>query len=290
MHSMQRGLEACRGLFKRFDEGDGYISIRNAGILILGLERSLLERELNAMILKLGRRADGAINFVGLCEVVSYVMKGTPHTNDTLRLVDFNGCETIVTLADVATAGLKSLYLMHPTFDQQHCWLHTESALAAYCVTEGDAIASAITDQVCSFLIRARDWLQRSCMKGGERFEVRILGPHSLRGEVVDNGDGTYVASYACSIPGAYSIHVTLNGAHISRSPFALVVDVDQTTPEYCVAEGVGLTRAEAGKLASFTIYKRDHRGNPRTRGIDHFYADVQGPVSQGIVVKCACL
>jgi hypothetical protein len=274
---MQDALEACKGLFSRF-ESDGVCSLRNLGVVVLALERNFVEEELRAIMQKLGRKSDGALDLIGLCEVVSYVMKGSPHTHDTLTLVEPAGRETVVTLADVAAANLKALYTMHPTFDDQRCWLHTETALASQCIAEGEAMSFAATHQPAAFLIRARDWVQRDCNVGGENFEVRIRGPVSLHAEVEDLRNGTYQVTYTANISGSYIMSATLNRIHIAGSPFNLTVDVDQTCPEYCIAEGAGLVSAEAGKPTSFTIYKRDRQGNPRMRGVDHFYADVQGP------------
>ena len=205
-------------------------------------------------------------------------MKGAPHTHDAVTLVDGAGREVTLTLADVAAASLKSLYTMHPTFDEQTCWLQTEAPLAARCEAEGEAVGYAGTHAPATFLIRAKDWVGRECTSGGAYFEVRLRGPVNLQAEVVDRGDGTYAASYTAAISGSYSMHVTLNRVPIAGSPFSLLVDPDQTRPEYCVAEGAGLTSAEAGKAATFTILKQDRHGNARTRGVDHFYADVQGP------------
>ena len=275
---MAAALEACRSLHARFAGGDGHVSLKGIGTICLALERNFVESELRAILAKLGRPDDGALDLVSLCEVVSYVMKGSPHTHDALTLVDPKGRETVVTLADVAAASLKALYTMHPTFDEQRCWLHTEAPLASQCVAEGEAVTFAGTHVASSFLIRARDWVGRECTSGGESFEVKLRGPVSLHGEVADKGDGTYLATYTAAISGNYTMHVTLNRMPIAGSPFALLVDADQTRPEYCVADGAGLSSAEAGKPTTFTIYKQDRFGNPRTRGVDHFYADVQGP------------
>lgn len=273
---MAAALEACRSLHARFDAGDGFVSLKSIGTIALALERNFVEAELRAILSKLGRPSDGAVDLLGLCEVVAYCMKGSPHTHDALTLADANGSETTVTLADVAAASLKALYTMHPTFDEQRCWLQTEAPLASQCVAEGEAVTFAGTHQPSSFVIHARDWVGRDCTAGGESFEVKLRGPVSLHGEVADNGDGTYVASYTAAISGNYTMHVTLNRLPIAGSPFALLVDADQTRPEYCVAEGAGLSAAEAGKPTTFTIYKQDRFGQPRTRGVDHFYADVQ--------------
>ena len=56
------------------------------------------------------------------------------------------------------------------------------------------------------------------------------------------------------------------------------MVDPDATVPSNCSADGAGLVSAIAGEPAHFTILKKDRSGQPRTRGVDHFYADVQGP------------
>ena len=274
---MQEALDACKGLFTRFAEGDA-CSLKNCAVIVLALERNYVETDLRMIVQKLGRQSDGALNLLALCEVISYVMKGSPHTHDTLTLVSPAGRETTVTLADVAAAGLKALYTMHPTFDEQKCWLNTESALASHCTAEGDAVTFAATHAPASFLIRARDWVERECTAGGEAFEVRIKGPATFQAEVTDRGDGTYVANYTATISGSYAMHVTLGRHNIAGSPFSLTVDVDQTRPEFCIAEGAGLSHAEAGKAATFVIYKRDRNGHARTRGVDHFYADVQGP------------
>ena len=46
-------------------------------------------------------------------------------------------------------------------------------------------------------------------------------------------------------------MNVTLGRQPISGSPFNVIVDADQTRPEYCTAEGSGLFQAEAGKPAT---------------------------------------
>ena len=71
---MEDALEACRGLHSRFDTGDGLCSLRSAGVIILALERNFVEDELRAILQKLARRDDGALDLVGLCEVVSYCL------------------------------------------------------------------------------------------------------------------------------------------------------------------------------------------------------------------------
>ena len=247
-------------------------------MIVLALERHFVEDELRAILRQLAARPDGALSLTGLCEVVSYVMKGAPHTHDSLTLTASDGISHVVSLSDVAAANLKALYTMHPTFDEQRCWLNETAAMAEHTVAEGTGLEVAVTDVETSFLIRARDWVHRPCESGGELFEVRARGPVLMSADVLDRGDGTYEVRYIPTVSGNYVMHVTLNRAPIKGSPFNLIVDSDVTRPENCHAEGLGLSSSEAGKAASFTIYKRDRHGQPRTRGVDHFYADVQGP------------
>ena len=87
---MDAALEACRSLHARFVEANSdYVSLRSVGVIALALERNFVEAELRAIISKLGRARDGALDLTGLCEVVSYVMKGAPHTHDTPTRNDY---------------------------------------------------------------------------------------------------------------------------------------------------------------------------------------------------------
>ena len=275
---MSEALAACKSLFTRFDTGEALIALRDVAVIVLALERHYVDDDVRAIVRQLAVHPGGALDLVGLCEVVSYVMKGVPHTNDALTLESPAGESVLVSLADVASANLKALYTMHPAFDEQRCWLHTETALAEHCVIEGDNLEYACTHQPATFTVRAMDWVHRQCPAGGDAVEVRLRGPVNMVAEVSDRNDGSYLVSFNPTISGAYTVHVTVNRTPVRGSPFNLVVDSDVTRPEDCVAEGSGLIGAEAGRASTFTILKRDRLGKPRTRGVDHFYADVQGP------------
>lgn len=136
---IQEALDACKGLFSRFDAGDGLVSLKDVGIIVLALERGFDQDEMRNILSKLACREDGALNLVGLCEVISYAMKGAPQTHDALTLSDPTRTHSItVTLADVAANQLKALYTMHPTFDDQRCWLGADATLASHCVADGE--------------------------------------------------------------------------------------------------------------------------------------------------------
>ena len=155
-----RVLDACQDLYARFeDEDDGLISLHRLGCIILALERAVDETGVQSLILTLTERPDAAVDFTGLCEVVCHVMKGAPHTRDTLVLLDHTGARIHSSLADVARLQLKALYTMHPAFDDQSCWLRLDEAYAPHCVAEGEGIETALTNQPATLVIEPRDWV-----------------------------------------------------------------------------------------------------------------------------------
>ena len=71
-----------------------------------------------------------------------------------------------------------------------------------------------------SFTVVARD--KRNAVKtfGGDPFEITIKGTsEAVSVNAVDNGDGTYTASYTIGV-GKYSVTVKLNGKEVMGSPF----------------------------------------------------------------------
>ena len=276
----REALQACRELFARVEDGAGLVPLDKTGAVVLALEREFEMAELQSIVLQLSTRDDGGLDFIGLCEVVSYVMKGAQRTSEQVTLLDRVGGTTTVTLAEVAALQLKSLYSTHEALDDQRCWLRSEETFPQHTVAFGEGLATAFTHQQATFAIQARDWLHNDVKRGGDAFEVRLRGNQNTTATVVDNGDGSYTASYSINITGVYAVHVTLkkDRTHIMGSPFALLVSPDATQPLQCSAEGAGLQGALAGQPASFMIYKKNRHGQPRLRGNDHFYADVKGP------------
>ena len=118
---MNGPLSACRALFARVDDGSGIIPLAKVGAILLALERAFDTPELQKIVVKLSTAEAGALDFLGLCEVVCYMMKGAPHTSPSLSLMDRAGESTTVRLEDVAALQLKSLYAAHPALDDQAC-------------------------------------------------------------------------------------------------------------------------------------------------------------------------
>jgi len=57
---------------------------------------------------------------------------------------------------------------------------------------------------------------------GGEadNFAVSVAGPGQVKVDLHDQGDGSYLVSYALPARGRYTVNVKLNGNHIQGSPF----------------------------------------------------------------------
>ena len=218
------------------EDGSGLVPLSRTLAIVLALEREFDAAELQALVEQLSPSDNGALDFLGLCEVVCTIMRGGPRTSDSLTLVDRTGKSTTVTLQDVAALQLKALYSIHTALDDQKCWLKSEGVFGPHTVCVGEGLASAYTHQKTSFTIQARDWLHHDLQQGGDVFEVRIRGNQSTSAEVVDHGDGTYTATYSVGITGVYALHVTHERKHVSGSPFALLVDPDATQPLLCFA------------------------------------------------------
>ena len=96
-------LEACRSLHTRFAAADGFVSLRSTGVIALALERNFVEAELRAIITKLSRPADGALDLV-INVRDSHASQGSQTDGYLIRrtAVDFSVC----LLTDVKLATL----------------------------------------------------------------------------------------------------------------------------------------------------------------------------------------
>ena len=85
----------------------------------------------------------------------------------------------------------------------------------------------------------------------------------SCVGHVVDNGDGSYTASYLPRVASARcKIAVMVNGTHVQGSPFAAIVAPGRTDPSQTECFGRGLYDGTSGAQCAFTIATKDAYGN----------------------------
>ena len=113
----------------------------------------------------------------------------------------------------------------------------------AKCTVQGESLTRVQTGGDCQFTIVARDGYGNQKKKGGDAFEVGIMGSAQLK-SLEDNGDGTYLCTFEAHPPtemnyyaaSSLMIQVCLNGKHVSGSPFRPTIDdvgVDIATPIY---------------------------------------------------------
>ena len=106
------------------------------------------------------------------------------------------------------------------------------SKTVASCSTaEGEALTSVYPEEISTFTVIARDALGNAKTRGGDPFEVSILGPAKPR-SVEDNEDGTYTVTFEAQDPSkaqyyaanTLQINVSLYGKPIAQSPFRPII------------------------------------------------------------------
>ena len=139
----------------------------------------------------------------------------------------------------------------------------TYGTVARKCVVSGDGVHTAMSRQVQSFTIEARDAEGNKQQMGGDQFLVSVRGSSRVTAKVTDNEDGTYTVEYKPSTSGNYNISVTLNGVPLPDSPFPLLVLTPAPDAPRCVLRGDALKHARARELATFEVEFLDAMGQP---------------------------
>lgn len=101
------------------------------------------------------------------------------------------------------------------------------TTVANKCAVEGDAVVAVTAKTAQTFTIIAHDCYGNQKQRGGDPFEVGLMGPAQLK-RLQDNLDGTYTCEIEALSPNHVNyvsaasllILVTLNGKHIKGSPF----------------------------------------------------------------------
>lgn len=108
-----------------------------------------------------------------------------------------------------------------------HIEILPSRTIPKFCVAQGQALQQIKAREIETFTITAKDGYGNSKTRGGDPFEVGVMGPAQLR-SLKDNADGTYTCEIEASNPSSVSyvaasslmILVTLQGKHIQGSPF----------------------------------------------------------------------
>jgi hypothetical protein len=102
----------------------------------------------------------------------------------------------------------------------------------AKCTCHGDCLTSGfVANQTNTFKLVARDAFGNQKSKGGDVFELGVLGAAVLRG-LEDHGDGSYTCSIDALNPiemdqitsASLMVSVTLYGKHVAGSPFRPII------------------------------------------------------------------
>ena len=100
------------------------------------------------------------------------------------------------------------------------------------CTAVGEALMRVHPGIDCQFTITSRDNFGNQKRKGGDAFEVGVMGPAQLK-SLKDNDDGSYLCTFVAQPPNELNfyaaaslmIQVTLNGKHIYGSPFRPTIE-----------------------------------------------------------------
>lgn len=156
---------------------------------------------------------------------------------------------------------------------------------AARTTCDGPALKPGNKDgQPTHFVITTKDKDGKPCgvHGAGQPFVTKVVGP---TGEVpvqqVDNGDGTVRVDFVPRDHGDHTITVTLEGQHVDRSPYKVVVDPTLDASR-SLAHGPGIEDGanRDGEKTHFIVELRDKDGKPvGAKGAGApLVATVQGP------------
>ncbi|GMH41578.1 hypothetical protein BSKO_09488 [Bryopsis sp. KO-2023] len=121
------------------------------------------------------------------------------------------------------------------------------------------------------FEIFSADIFGNRLRKGGEHFQVELVGPGFVPGTVHDNEDGTYAVSYRAIKSGRYHIHVLLNRRLIAGSPYSVFIKNARTIQSHVAMLGLGFRQAVANQVTTLKLLALDKSNDPMTGGGDTF-------------------
>jgi filamin len=142
----------------------------------------------------------------------------------------------------------------------------------------GKGLEIVVAGETGEFTAQAKDSFGNKLVTGGNALGVQVGGPADVPVETVDNGDGTYKATYVPTKVGEYNVAVTFDGQTIPRSPFAVKVVPAAANAATTEAEGEGLTKATAGEPAKVNIITKDQFGNKLVEGGAPISGSLSGP------------
>lgn len=92
---------------------------------------------------------------------------------------------------------------------------------------------------------QAKDDLRNKRLCGGDVFAVRLNGPESIEGLVVDNDDGTYTVNYTATVAGKYQLAITDGALHHLITAPGLGCHLDFLASHRCSVGSKGVSRLQ---------------------------------------------
>ena len=138
------------------------------------------------------------------------------------------------------------------------------------CKTTGAGASLAVAGERASFILEARDSRGNRMTCGGSSISVvvqsTLKSDHSIKGSVLDQGDGTYMISYTISKAGSFTI--TVSSPHSSMTLAGTCV-AGEADPAYCRIDASGIANLEAGMRGTIKVLRSDRFSNLIPAGPD---------------------
>ena len=121
----------------------------------------------------------------------------------------------------------------------------------------------------CSTILQAHDRVGNECIEGGAAIVIDCTDQQA-QAQCTDQGNGTYLISWASRVRGAFDAKVMINGEQVQGPPVR--IELTSTMPEVTKTQvtGAGLKTAVAGESAQVLIKFQDQFANACTPGPDY--------------------
>jgi hypothetical protein len=136
------------------------------------------------------------------------------------------------------------------------------------CKVAGAGAGKCVAGERTQFSIEARDSRGNRLLAGGASLTLQVQAPgqEPMRGSVLDQGDGTYTASYAVDQAGPYLLVLASASSRLALEGVCRPGPADVTR---CRVDASGLTALTAGARGAMRIVRADRFGNVIPAGPD---------------------
>jgi hypothetical protein len=143
----------------------------------------------------------------------------------------------------------------------------------AHSVAFGDGLSKSIAGENVSFSVQLKDAFGNSLQATSEilsQIESFLVGPadssEKFPVSVSVSDDGLLILSYSVTTSGSYLLHVLINSVAISGSPFSVVIDSSNYSPQHFTVSGIP-SSGISGETLTFIITLLDQYGNTISTG-----------------------